>query len=76
MIVGGYTLHLYCDSGREQPLGTVGHERAGDACLLSYPDEYNGETRAECVRLARARGWRITKGRQLCPRCREEEHGR
>lgn len=76
MIVGGYTVHLYCDSDIEQPYGTKGHsgpQEGGHGTFTgSLPDEYSAETRAQCIKQARAKGWLIGKDRQLCPTCRRE----
>jgi hypothetical protein len=59
MIVGCFSLHLYCDS--ESHVETHG-----------YPTpEYTGETRAECYRQARKDGWAIVAPLRLayCPKC-------
>lgn len=69
MIVGGYLLDLYCDNedAPEQhykaPYNPQAHQ------FREFPHQYTGETRAECVRQARAEGWLIGKTRQLCPKC-------
>lgn len=59
MIVGAYSLDLYCDNEKyKHPFGYM-------------PHQYVGETYAECVREARRDGWLISNDRQkcLCPKC-------
>lgn len=63
MIIGGYTLHLYCDAFIAGPPRDPIHGW-GD-----FPHEYCGETRSECIANARCDGWLISKKRQLCPKC-------
>lgn len=69
MIVGCYTMHLYCDTGNSEP-GMPG-DGAGPH---NYEDpgqgEFVGRTEADCLRQARAKGWRFDrKRRAFCPRC-------
>lgn len=65
MLVGCYTLDCYCDAAQEgKP-----HPSQFRGGWLTWPMQYTGETRAECVRKARVFGWRIGKDRQLCPVC-------
>lgn len=64
MIVGGYTLDLYCDSELDQPYGTKGHH-GGDHAGTFY-----AQTGKECRRQARAAGWIFQRGRRaICPAC-------
>jgi hypothetical protein len=63
MLVGCYTLDLYCDSGRDHPV------RWPNGSFVVFPMQYTGRTLAECVRVARRDGWQIGKERQLCPFC-------
>ena len=71
MIVGGYTLDLYCDNvlGKEKNLfGGLN----GDAHKYhEFPHNYGGETRQEAERAARKDGWTINNkaGTCLCPKC-------
>lgn len=59
MLVGCYTLDCYCDC--DNPL----HE------WREFPRQFTGETRAECLRSARAHGWVFLKdGQAKCPKCR------
>lgn len=56
MIVGCYSVDLYCD-GREggiDPVCRVGYGYAG-------PPVYTGETEGECLRQARRDGWTFTR---------------
>ncbi len=61
MIVGGYTLHLYCDFKDE----SFGHGR---------PGEFAGETKGHAFRDALRSGWKIDlkAGTALCPNCAKE----
>ena len=58
MIVGGYTLHLYCDR---------------DPCGLSpldSPGEFSGTTKRVAYREARDAGWKIGRNDTVtCPTC-------
>lgn len=63
MFVGGYELHLYCDT-------ETGHGyREGEA-------QFSAETKAECIRQARRRGWVVRRedgGYHVrCPKHRKE----
>jgi len=69
MIVGAYSLHLYCDNGNSEPDCVGPKEISGH----DYSDpgfaEFTGQTEAECKKKARRRGWKFTRdGRALCPR--------
>ncbi len=69
MIVGGYTLHLYCD-GRGC-LTNYPHGRGEDARYVAV--EFSGETGQECRKDAKKAGWIINarNGTCLCPKCIE-----
>ena len=58
MIVGGFELHLYCDNDKHIYLG-------------NEPAQFVGETRDECYREAREKGWKILhkKRAAYCPKC-------
>jgi hypothetical protein len=63
MIVGCYTLDLYCDNPFH--LDVYGE----------FPDQYFDEYGSVCMRQARNRGWLFTKDKNtgeriaICPRC-------
>jgi hypothetical protein len=57
-MVGGYSLHLYCDFANEKHRWD------------EFPHEYSGETAAECKRQSRADGWLLKAGVATCPKCR------
>lgn len=62
MIVGCYTLDLYCENDRQYPDGT--HD------FYEFPHQYTGETHAECNRQARKQGWKLTRDKKaFCPKC-------
>ena len=64
MEAGAYVLDLYCDA---RPM--LDHARH-----YRYMSQYTGETRGECVKKARADGWRFTKDRQhICPECNNDD---
>lgn len=62
MIVGGYTMHLYCDNDETRHPSKL-HGKA-----------YYGRTFTGCARQARQDGWFIEKraGRVICPMCRKK----
>lgn len=72
MIVGAYTLHLYCDN---QPRGgasvDVCKAPAGSLWRRS-PGEYTGESRTAAVAEAKRDGWRFTPWSTacFCPCCK------
>lgn len=73
MIVGCYSLHLYCVYDE---LPTWYHHEHGDEpvpfgfhAYREFPAEFDGRTEAECKRQARKRGWKFRDGDVLCPRC-------
>lgn len=71
MIVGGYTMDLYCDNDVEQPWYTKGHSKPGDYGTETYPDTYYAQTRAQCIKMARKAGWTFRRDGTLdkCPTC-------
>ena len=62
MIVGCYTLNLYCDV----PGCTYNNRGRG-----YEPDEFTGVTGGECRKAARKAGWRLwlVEGNACCPEC-------
>jgi len=56
MLVGCYTLDLYCDN-------------ADCTDTRDGPWQYCAETGATCRREARDAGWIITDEKQICPKC-------
>lgn len=70
MIVGCYSVDLYCDNWFDHPDGTryTGHPNR-------KPHVYTGETEAGCLRQAKHDGWRITRAankgdrKSYCPAC-------
>lgn len=61
MIVGGYSLHLYCDD----PSHKVRHPHQ----FQSLDAEIDGPNELDCRRQARARGWLFRAGKCICPVC-------
>jgi len=61
MIIGCYTLHLYCDVPK------CTYNNKGGSYI---PDEFTGETGGECRNAARKAGWRLlADGNACCPEC-------
>lgn len=69
MIVGCYSLDLYCDSGVRRPYGTPGHSGHDGGAVT-----YTGHTYAQCAKQAKQDGWRLDNGNRtcLCPICAKE----
>lgn len=70
MIIGGYELHLYCDTGNDKPdtvnSATIPHIHNYDGGF----EQFVGVDKADCNRRAKRRGWRFARdGRVYCPRC-------
>ena len=63
MIVGCYTLDLYCDNAGEYPDGI--HE------YKEFPREFTDEYGSKCRKMARKEGWTLNlkDGTALCPKC-------
>lgn len=62
MIVGCYTMHLYCVRG--------------ELCIRrdgSDATAYVGRNERECRSMARADGWEFRQGDVMCPKCRGED---
>ena len=80
MIVGAYSLDLYCD--RCNPAGAVlyGEDQViRDPGQVSVEEhrgfaDYVGTDRAHCYRMARRNGWklRLREGHCICPTCTRE----
>lgn len=61
-VVGGYTLDVYCDHENDD------HEHS--AFWPGRVDTFYGETKGECMRAARRRGWTIRRDHTAtCPIC-------
>lgn len=65
MIIGCYTVNLYCEMAEEnKTVCNVGWGYNG-------PPTYTGETEGECLRAARMDGWLFTRKprKAYCPEC-------
>jgi hypothetical protein len=74
MIVGGYTLDLYCDNDdRDDHHFTGGEFWVGEnwSNKLTISHQFVGETFAQAARKARRDGWIVnrSKNKCLCPAC-------
>lgn len=67
MIVGCYSLHLYCDFGK----GPEGDQTHGGVRFLEFPHEFTGKTESACLKEARKAGWKIypAQRKAKCPKC-------
>ena len=65
MIVGWYSLDLYCDN---KDVGTDGHS------YKQFPKTYSSEFGSTARREARSEGWILDreKGTAICPNCSRE----
>lgn len=74
MIVGGYTINLYCDHpkhGKQTTFsdGTV-HVEVSAAQWVYLCIEFVGHSERECKQQARESGWVFKRGRKvICPFC-------
>ena len=72
MMVGGYSLDLYCDEvdGADKTVtDALGHR------YDEFPHTYYGEHGSTCRRDTRRHGWTLGK-RVLCPKCTERLRAR
>jgi hypothetical protein len=65
MMVGCYTLDLYCDNSSDD----FHEDRARGHPYGAFPKQYTGRTEARCIRAARRDGWLISRKRVICPVC-------
>lgn len=71
MIVGGYDLHLYCDSDRTKTVADYEKNSWCEHLWDEFPHKYTGATFGQAAKKARRDGWIINrdKGMALCPKC-------
>lgn len=71
MIIGGYSLHLYCDTGNAEPDMAKGAPAVEVHGYLNGGfGEFGGHNEAEAKREAKAAGWTFKAGGFVyCPRC-------
>ena len=68
MIVGCYTLDLYCRHQTSKFDET--HKLEGYINFIAFPAQYTGPTEADCKKQARRRGWVFGKDRDAtCRLC-------
>lgn len=70
MIIGCYSLELYCDKAADET-SIDGSNRDGIHEYKEFPSTFTGERRQDCEREARKMGWMINNetGICLCPKC-------
>jgi len=61
MIIGCYTLDLYCDGDKCQKI---------DDCGRTIVAMFQGYDEATCKRVARKKGWLFRLGKCYCKECR------
>jgi hypothetical protein len=73
-VVGAYTLHLYCDSGKHQAWETNQPWFDEADYYIGGHGEYIGTSYTGCVRSAKKNGWIISKDKQrcVCPNCNKK----
>jgi hypothetical protein len=68
MIVGGYTLDLYCDKKENHTIlessGYYLRQEIGDYIYIG--NQFVGETYGECVKEARGAGWLVNRSKNKC----------
>jgi hypothetical protein len=71
MIVGCYSLDLYCDNVLSKDEDLFGGLNGDKHEYREFPKTYTGNTRQEAERQARKEGWMINNktGICLCPKC-------
>jgi hypothetical protein len=72
MIVGCYTVHLYCDGeSHEGYQSEFGYFVMTPGGREEIQNEFAGRNERDCLDQAKQVGWRITKARQaFCPFCK------
>ena len=70
MIVGGYTLDLYCDNKSTQH--AHGWIDINDVGRGKFPKQFTGRTYTGCAAEARRNGWKIKGDVAICPDCRQK----
>lgn len=70
MMVGCYTLDLYCDNESTE------HEHSGTS-YDEFPHQFTGEIASECRAKARRAGWQLNlrTGKAICPKCAGKAKG-
>ena len=77
MIVGAYTVDLYCDDPKHGEQATfssgVIHVRVSDTNWAPLSNQFSAQTERECLRQARQAGWIFKRNREvICPLCKEQ----
>ncbi len=66
MIVGAFTLDLYCDCCKPYERSPKSFRRG------PHPEQFVGQTERECMQAARKEGWTFRTGFARCRKCSEE----
>lgn len=70
MIVGGYSLHLYCDGDPGCPTRLSSARASGMSTESRAPFEADASSGAKAEKIARRAGWTLRRdGSCLCPAC-------
>jgi hypothetical protein len=67
VIVGCYSMDLYCKNDKSCQRLTVAH-------TIGFA-QTTGENRTQCLSAAKKLGWKITKGDAICPYCLKADNG-
>lgn len=76
MIVGGYTVRLYCDAEKHEGyLSDYGcRVKVAPREFETVQNEFAGQNERECFAQARRVGWKLTRDRRtICPFCKESD---
>ena len=67
MIVGCYSMDLYCEAANAEYRST--HPEEMQQRCTDWPAQFTGRSEAQCVQKARAAGWtiRLKLGKCYCP---------
>jgi hypothetical protein len=69
MIMGCYSLHLYCDNYSQSSVGR------GEHAFLEFPHEFTAELGSTCRKEAKEMGWTFNRQKDIavCPKCNKRK---
>jgi hypothetical protein len=69
MIVGCYSMDLYCDTGGDAYGGKCPHSTS----YTTVQAEFTGRNERDCLQQAKQRGWSFRNGKATCPGCNDDK---
>ena len=78
MIIGAYSLHLYCNYAHPESFVTISNRNSDKFHVHGeFPHLYTAETYSQCTAMARKDGWIINRAqdRAICPKCSGKNKG-